>query len=433
MDKAHKGQLILLFFFSPVLGLLALLKSKSEKMLTFFGTLFFGLVGSAFVYVKGTDGESHLELAKSYYSDMSFTGFFIRSYEILTLSATEGATDLYLHILSFVSSSLLGIPELIHVFAGFVLGYFFSKSVLLILKNNLNVKKSYVLLGFIILLLLIKSIGALNSIRMWTGMWVLFYGTYGWVLNKEKKYLFVMLFSVFVHFSYSVIIIIVIFSYLMRRRKKILTIFYIISFTASLSFTYFSAYMPNLDLLQNRQKIYVIDSDEKEERFNANRVNSQKELENQNFYKAFGQSIYLNFSIVGLSALLLLFYFKKKADERFVVLMALGLGLYSFANFVGFSPALQGRTKLIASVFLLAASIHFQLTLKAYNLRPSKIKLLNGGLTLFLISAFPMILFQISYILQNVSFFILMFPQVSWYLGDADYSLRNTLGVFLNM
>ncbi|WP_016990259.1 hypothetical protein [Flavobacterium sp. ACAM 123] len=222
MDKAQRGYLILLFLFSPFLGVFKIFKLKNEKDITFFTTLFFGLVGSAFVYIKGTDGHSHLMNAKANYLDMSLGEFFTKSYEILTFGATKGTTDIYLHIISFLSASVLQKPELIHVFAGFVLGYFFIKSVLLVLKDNLFVKKSYILLGFITLFLMIQSIGALNSIRMWTGMWVLFYGSYSWAMTKEKKYWYVILFSVFVHFSYAVILIPVALAYLLQKQKKYL-------------------------------------------------------------------------------------------------------------------------------------------------------------------------------------------------------------------
>jgi hypothetical protein len=431
-NQPQKGYLILLFLLSPFLGLMTLLKSKSEKFLTFFGIFFFGLLGSVFVYVEGTDGHSHLENAKTLYLDMSLGEFLVKTFEILTFSSTEGSTDLYLHVISFVSSSVLSIPELIHVFSGFVLGYFFTKSVLLILKNNLKTKKSYILIGFIVLLLLIQSIGALNSIRMWTGMWVLFYGIYSWSLTKERKYIFVILFSVLVHFSYVVIIIPIMGSYLLRKRKTILIFLYIVSFTASLSFSYFSAYIPESDLLENKQKYNVIDSNKKAERFQKDNEIAQEKRSSLNFYKAFGQTIYVNYSIVGLSIILLFFYFNKKIDANLNFLVTVGIGLYTFANFVAFSPSLQGRTKTIASLFILAAAIHLQLTLKKYYLNMRKKRLLNSGLVLFLISAIPMALFQISDIFYNISFFFLLFPQISWFLGDADLSIRAAIGILID-
>ena len=433
LDKAQKGQLLLLFLFSPFLGLMNLFKLKSEKEITFFGTLFFGLLGSIFIYVPGTDGHSHLMSAKADYLDLSFLEFLKQSYKILTFSATEGTTDIYLHVISFLSATVLQTPELIHVFAGFVLGYFFTKSVLLVLKNNLLVKKSKILLGCIVLFLLIQSIGALNSIRMWTGLWVLFYGTYSYATTKEKKYISVILFAIFVHFAYAVILIPVILAYLLQNRKKILIALYIFSFFTTVGFSFFEAYIPKADLLESKQKTYAIDSEEKADRFEKDRLYAQKEIANTNFYKASGQTNYFNYSIVGLSFIVLLFYIKKTADANLIFLTAIGIGVYTFSNLVAFSPSLQGRTKTIAATFILAAAIHLQLTLKNYFLSGKATRYLNGGLILFLLSSIPIFLFQVADIFFNISFFIFLLPPISWILGDGDYSIRAVLGLLLGL
>jgi hypothetical protein len=432
IDKIEKRNLILLFLLSPILGLISLLKIKDENSIIFFGTLFFGLLGSVFVYVSGTDGYSHLMNAQNNYLNMSFEEFFEKSFEIFSFNSTSGSTDLYLHCIKFFSSSLLQSPTLIHVFTGLVLGYFFIKSVLLVLKDNIFDKKSYILLGFIFLFLLIRSVGALNSIRMWTGMWVLFYGTYSFAITKNKKYFLVILFSVFVHFSYVVVLIPIVLSYLFQNSKKVLVALYIISFFTSVSFSYFSAYLPKSDLLENKQKYNVIDSDEKAGLFKERAISSQVEKSNLNFYKASGELNYLNYSIVGLSAILLFFYFKSSVDLSFKFLIATGIGLYTFANFVAFSPSLQGRVKMIAATFILAAAIHLICTIKKYKLNNVNLNILNRVLTLFLISSIPMALFQISYIFQNISFFLLLFPQLSWFIGDSDISIRTAIGFFID-
>jgi hypothetical protein len=432
MDKAQKGQLILLFFLSPFLGMMNIFKLKNEKDITFFGTLFFGLVGSVFVYIDGTDGHSHLMNAKENYLDMSFADFVEKTYQVLTFSSVEGSTDLYLHIISFISASVLQTPTLIHVFAGFVLGYFFTKSMLLVLKNNLFVKKNKILLGCIILFLLIQSVGALNSIRMWTGMWVLFYGTYSWATTKQRKYIYVILFSILVHFSYVVILLPVILAYLLRNIKKLLVSIYIISFFTTIGFSFFEAYIPKTDLLESKQSTYAIDSDEKAEQFKKDRLAGQEKLVSANFYKAAGQVNYLNYSIVGVSFIVLFFYLKKAADTNLNFLIAVGIGVYTFSNFVAFSPSLQGRTKTIAATFILAAAIHLQLTLKKYHLSKKAAVRLNLGLIAFLISSLPIFLFQVSDILQNMSFFLLLFPQISWILGDGDYTIRGVIGLLID-
>jgi hypothetical protein len=428
-NNFQKGNLILLFLVSPLFGIITLLKSKSEKFITFFGTLFMGIVGSVYMYTPGNDGHTHLMSAEKDYLNLSLTDFLTQTFQLLTFQQLDGAKDIYLHSISYMSASVLQTPELIHVFSGFVLGYFFTKSVLLVLKNHLTTKKGAILIGFIVLLLFIRSVGALNSIRMWTGMWVFFYGTYSWALTKEKKYLFTILFSMFVHFSYVVFVMPAAFAYLLRHRKSILIAVYILSFFASLSFSSIKSYLPQTSLVENQTKSNVITSDADAKRF-AERYDN-KDTGNQNFYKKYGPGFYQTFNIVGLTFILLLFYSNKQIDSNLTFLISVGIGIYAFANFLEFSPSIQGRAKMIASLFILAAAIHLQLTLKVYYLNLRKSRLLNGGFFLFLIFSIPMFLFQVSYLLENFSLFSVFLPQISWFLGEDDFSIRTAIGIFL--
>jgi uncharacterized membrane protein YhfC len=86
---------------------------------------------------------------------------------------------------------------------------------------------------------------------------------------------------------------------------------------------------------------------------------------------------------------------------------------------------------MIASLFILAAAIHLQLTLKVYYLNLRKSRLLNGGFFLFLIFSIPMFLFQVSYLVENFSLFSVFLPQISWFLGEDDFSIRTAIGIFL--
>jgi hypothetical protein len=334
-----------------------------------------------------------------------------------------------MHSISYLSASVLQTPELIHVFSGFVLGYFFTKSVLLVLKNHLTTKKGAILIGFIVLFLFIRSIGALNSIRMWTGMWVFFYGTYSWALTKDKKYLFIILFSIIVHFSYVIFIIPAAFAYLLRHRKYILISIYILSFFASLNFSFIESYLPQTSLVESQTQSNVIASEADATRY-AKRYDEQNRG-NQNFYKKYGPGFYQTFNIVGLTLILFLFYLNKQIDSSLTFLISIGVGIYTFSNFLEFSPSIQGRGQMIASLFILAAAIHLQLTLKRYNWNRKRITYLNKGLSLFLIFSIPMFLFQVSYLLENFSLFSVFLPQVSWFLGEDDFSIRTAIGIFL--
>lgn len=428
IKNSYNGYLLLLMLFSPIMGVVQLLRNRDEKTLLLFGILFFGIVGSLYVYRPGSDGEAHLSNAILNYSDMSFNVFLNQFYDLVTLNSTTGAKDIYLHCISYLAASVFGVPELIHVFAGLILGYFFTKSILLVLKNNIDKEKSGILVAFILLFLFFRSLGALNSIRMWTGMWVFFYGTYSYAITKKKKFLAVILFSIIVHFSYLIVLIPFLVSYLLRNRTFVMTGLFFASFGMSLNFASIENLLPKTDLVENQQSANVIASDEDAERF-AERYENQAKVD-KNFYVKYGEAFFKSYCVVGLSLLLLFFYNHKKADKKFIFLMASGLGLMSFSNMVTFSPSLSGRMSTIATVFILAAAIQFLLTIKNYRLNPKNTSLVHRLLVIFLISSIPMVLFQMSYLIQMLSFFTLVLPPLSWVLGDSDFSIREGISHF---
>ena len=194
------------------------------------------------------------------------------------------------------------------------------------------------------------------------------------------------------------------------------------SFGMSLNFASIENILPKTDLVENQQSANVIASDEDAERF-AERYENQAKVD-KNFYVKYGEAFFKSYCVVGLSLLLLFFYNHKKADKKFIFLMASGLGLMSFSNMVTFSPSLSGRMSTIATVFILAAAIQFLLTIKNYGLNVKKMNLVHRLLVIFLISSIPMVLFQMSYLIQMLSFFTLVLPPVSWFLGNADFSIR---------
>ncbi|MEZ7509749.1 hypothetical protein QO190_12275 [Cloacibacterium sp. Arc13] len=423
IKNSYNGYLMLLMLFSPIMGVVKLLRNRDEKTLLLFGIIFFGIAGSLYVYRPGSDGEAHLSSALTYYSDMSFNAFINQFYDLVTLNSTTGAKDIYLHCISYLAASVFGVPELIHVFAGLILGYFFTKSALLVLKDKLTIKKSGLLTAFIVLFIFDRSLGALNSIRMWTGMWVFFYGTYSYVITKKKKFLLVILFSIVVHFSYLIVLIPFLISYILRNRTFIMTGLYLVSFGMSLDFTSVENFLPKTDLVESQQKSNVIDSEEKAEFFQekAAIANSVK----KNFYVTYGEGFYKDYCIVGLSFILLLFYNSKYAEKKFIFLFASGIGLYIFSNLATFSPSLSGRVRTISALFILVSTIQLLFTIVRYKLSRQKMNLLNAGLVIFLLSSVPMFLFQLSYLIQMLSFFSIILAPVSWLLGDADISIRD--------
>jgi hypothetical protein len=134
--KRKIGQQLLISTISPVFGLLLAFKSSSERFIVFSGTLFMGLVGSVFMYLPGSDGHTHLQAVERYYLDMSLGQFLADAGSLLLLQPVEGSKDMYKHLLSFLAGGVFGIPELLHFFGGLILGYFYTKSVLIVLEEK---------------------------------------------------------------------------------------------------------------------------------------------------------------------------------------------------------------------------------------------------------------------------------------------------------
>jgi len=382
--------------------------------------MFFGIAGSLYVYIPGNDGATHLLNIERFYSDMRLSEFFQKSWEILQFKSVSGATDIYIHTLSYLSGSVFEIPELLHVFAGLVLGYFYTKSALLLFRNKPMGRLGVITIALMALFLIYRSLTALNSIRMWTAMWVLFFGSYSWFITKKKKYLLVALLSVFFHFSYAIIILPLVVGYLLKKRKLIIVGIYIISFSFSLNFVTIEPYIPALPLLEQKIK-YNLKTD--------NESAIEREKPKENFYKRWGEKVYGEYSIVGLSFILLLFYLKANADDKLIFLLTSGMILYTFSNIIDFSPSLSGRSQTVGSVYILAAAIYLVFTLSRYSLSRLQKTLFNAGLGSFLISSIPVVLFQISYILNTFSVFIILMPFASWILGDIDFTIREAVGM----
>ena len=113
---------IFIFFLSPMLGIFAAFKSVSQKNIVFFFILTMGSFGFLYSYGGVGDGTVHYEIAKQYYTNMSFYYFIYESWNIIIQQPTINPVDLYIHSLYFFSASILNWPGGLHLFAGIILG-----------------------------------------------------------------------------------------------------------------------------------------------------------------------------------------------------------------------------------------------------------------------------------------------------------------------
>lgn len=407
---------------SPVLGLWRLFKSKNDRFILTGSILMMGIFGALFAYPEGSDGHTHYLHSLEYYTSMNFYEFLLESWNILMQNPSFGITDLYIHLLSFISNSILGIPKLLHFFAGLILGYFTIKSLVLVLGANLKTLTWKSGLWIFIILLMVHSVNSLNAIRIGTGAWVLFYGAASYYFTRNWKFLLFFLLATQVHLAMAVIAIPVIVAFFLAKWKWLTVGIWVMSFFIQLSFIDFSAVLPETEVVDIKTHYYVLDDQALED------FNKSKTSRTGNWYATLGPKLYFNVALIIAIGGMLLIYVKNR-DPRFNYLFSAALLLYAFANIVSFSPSLQGRLMNNVSIFLLFGLLYHLQQSSSFKINTIRYRVFKFSNFIFSVLVIPFLLKSSSQILSTTEAFFLVFPFAS--LAGYSLSIRELIGDIL--
>jgi EpsG family len=408
---------------SPALGLAKLFQAKNDRFIIVGCMLTMSLFGALFAYPEGSDGHTHYMRSIEQYTYMNFSQFFAEAWDIILQKSKFGTTDLYIHVLSFISNSLLGLPKSLHFFAGLVLGYFIAKSLLLILGDNLKSLRWKNGLWIFIILLTLHSVYSLNAIRISTGIWVLFFGACGYYFTKKAKFLLLFLVASQIHLALVVMVIPVVLVFFLNKFKWLIVGIWGFSFFFQLDFVDVASYLPATEVIETKKKFYVLD----EERLKD--FKEIKESQTGNWYTLAGPRLYYNVAIL-IAVIGVLLIYLKSSDSKFNFLFASALLFYTFANIVSFTPSLQGRLMNGVSIFILFALLY---CLQYGDLSYTKSKVYQFfKLSIFLFSLFsiPFLIKNFSHILNTTEVFFLAAPILSFF-SEESLSLRELIGDIL--
>ena len=166
----------LVFAFSPVLGLVYAFKTKSKSVIRWSIFAFTVIYGSLFHKSFLGDGAVHWEKVYKNYLYLDFSVWWDRLMAILSFSPTSYTNDdVYIHVLSYLVGTVLNVPQLFFVFVAIVYGYFYSGAVVKFLSyvnwdSNYN---KFFFYAFLFLFAIWKFPLNMQTVRTWTGMWVL--------------------------------------------------------------------------------------------------------------------------------------------------------------------------------------------------------------------------------------------------------------------
>lgn len=422
-QKLYKQQLthyIFVSLLSPALAITTLFRTKNYHFILVGSVLSMGLFGLFFTYPSFSDGGTHLERSLRYYSNMSFYEFFSEFNNIIFQNPTYSSEDLYIHILSFFSNSILGLPKTMHFFAGLLLGFVIFKSLWRVMGEkiyHLTWKNGLI---FLTVLLFIHSVHSLNAIRISTAMWVCFYGVVSYYQTRNFKYLFVIILASQIHLGYAIIAIPAFVAVYISRYKVLLIIVWILSFSYSLEFDPFKGYLPETEVSELKSKQYFLDDEMLQLRM------EQRLSDEGNWYSTRGPEWYHNIAIPGLLILMLPVYLSKKIEPIFKLLVGMALTTYILSNLVGFSPSLQGRIFNLTSISILFAALTLSVSY-ILNFNYWFLKLWNLYKILFLILCIPYIMKNISHIMGTTDVFFFI-GSVATLFFDQSYSLREIIG-----
>lgn len=432
------GYVILASVVAPVLLLVAAWRTNSLNYRHWLLTAFVTMYGATILIRydptgEGSDGVRHLLLVYEHYVGMSFSQFMVDLWHILTFqeASHRGIKDVYKHLVSYFAGGVLGTPQIFFIVVAFVYGFFFTGSLLEIFRHVQWRKVNYVVFGLAALLFLVKNIEGVNTVRTWTGLWVLVYGALKYYDTKNRKYLYLMLLPPFIHFGYFLMLLPALGVLLLGNKTKV----YAMLFVASSATTFFN---PGdiVDIVETTERGSVAVSGYLVE----DRMSFQ---ERANWAMNLQGRWYRDFRFLGVQkwALNVLIYTLLAAGVYFSLmnyrqktLFSIGLLTLAFSNSTWFLYAVSNRSWIIGCVFILAAFVMARTDpTTGPRLLRSVPNFYTWGLHLSLILFVPYFLYNLSTIIDYISIFMFVAPFLVWLEPDMNMAIKDFLRLLLGV
>jgi hypothetical protein len=422
----------LLFLISPILGLVHGLKTKSKKYIRWSIFIFTVIYGSLLHPSFLGDGRRHWERVYDHYQYLDFSVFWTELMAILSLAPLETTNDdPYIHLLSYLVGGIFNAPGLFFVAVAVVYAYFYSGAIVKLLSYvnwSSNYNKFFFLFFLVIFLLWIPPL-KMQTVRTWTGMWVLVYAILSYHETKKKKYLFLALMPPFIHVGYLALAL-PIWAVLFSGFRKPIVYFlifissiFVSNFVEQIGFNKFAS---QTELGASKTKAYYVDDDRAEQ----NARNSEGSSQNNRFYKVFASNkIHLKL-LTGLIIFMFIFLRKRGFGRIENTLFSYGLAMAAFANFFTSIFAVHNRGWNIAGVLILSLLVIFlsKQNFKNISFSTFKIKL---PLYIFSIGFIPYLLYLMSDFLSFTSPYVFFLPLINWIEPDMGISIRGLIGLLL--
>lgn len=421
---------LLSVIFPPILIYFALC-TKSGKQRHFLLTLLVGCFGLAIPITfdgtfDGSDAVRHLYVVHTYYTHLSWTGFWSDLRDIFALNGAPGSNDPYKHVISYFVASVIQVPELFFPIVALIYGYFFTGSMLIIFRNFDYRRLPYAVTFLALCLFLTFSFYSFQSVRNPTATVMLLYGVLMYHNTGRWKYLILIALTPMVHFSF-LLIALPAFLYIVLGPRPF---FYSAIFVSSF---FIEAVTPSAVVGTINQ--YELGAEKIRDRSEEGRGDLSTSAERLAQQQSQGARGWRGYMMAGYhSHVLSLFIFSLifsgiyfLMDRFSQAIFSNGLLFLSAGKFFWFLEGFTGRISTVGTLMILGAFVIWRTT-KYY--RASGIPfhfIYKYGLYATAFGLIPYFMFYLSIFLDWLVLFYFAFPFLAFVLPDANLPAKDLL------
>lgn len=417
-----KFNILLLSLVSPVWVLVESFRQPwvlRKWMLILVITIF----GSTIILPEGTDASRHLQNVYSHYHYLAFSDFVNELWHIIILKPLSATSDIYIHVLSYFVGSVLSFPGLFFTAVAFVFGYFYINALYKILRWNNRIKKPVIFSAFVLFFIIYLSIDNMQTVRTWTGAWILFNGVFGYFQTKKKKYLLLMLCAPLVHAAYAAMALPAYFVALTPRLyPKIFIIVFFASFFTSIPIPFVSEQLKKSELGETKYKSY----------YRENPSEWNERYDETIWYVKHGKRGLSLWAISAVAfALIITRFYPKRMNYLEANLFSIGLLMVALANMANYIPSFYNRLMVNAGLYLLATLTLLLIRGELLNKRGFNLILRKSLLWVVIIMFLPKIVYFFANVIQFTSIYMIGVPFIAFFGENANISIREFLGWFI--
>lgn len=370
MQVSSKNAIVNSFVFSIISPFIALLESlshirtKSAKV-TFF--MFCVWIGAIFIFNSTNTELSHATVGTGDGSKtaLKFTEVHMQNPDLKTYYNNRDKHDSFdfFQLLSiFFLSKVSGNPRIWFIYVSFIYAFFWCNNIWIVLEHCEKPITWYCALFIGLLLLMLPITEGLNATRMNLAIQIFLFGLLPYLIDGNKKRIWVSFLCVLVHFSmFMALVLLLLFFFLPKRNITFFCILFIISFFIN---------QLDLEMIKNVLVYLPWGLGGRTEGYLSDATIAQEEMWKQN-----SSFIYtLNKNITSYTPLILILSFLFKDKERLLRntpwyhLLCFGLYFAAVANILALMPS--GYRFLRISNFILFS--WFLLTINNLNMNRFK-------------------------------------------------------------